>query len=57
MTEKEAMKVLENHIRFLKEAWKPYPDFKVIDAIETALISLKKDVCNVTQAEQLKEQK
>ena len=42
MTEQEAINELKRHIKFLKENWKPYPDIKVIDAIEMAIYELEK---------------
>lgn len=33
MTESEATKVIEGHIQFLKENWKPHPDYDVIEAL------------------------
>ena len=41
MTENEAIKVLEKHIRFLSAVWKPYPDPKVFEAMREALASLE----------------
>lgn len=41
MTENEAIKVLENHIHFLNDVWRPHPDPKVFEAIRKALASLE----------------
>lgn len=41
MKENEAIEVLENHFKFLRESWKPYPDGKVLDALGIAISSMK----------------
>ena len=33
MTVERATKVVEGHIQFLKENWKPHPDYDVIEAL------------------------
>lgn len=41
MTENEAIKELERHIQFLKENWKPHPDYNVIEALGMAIKALE----------------
>lgn len=43
MTESEAIKEIERHIQYLKETWKPYPDYDVIEALQIALQALEEN--------------
>lgn len=42
MTEQEAIKEIERHIQFLRENWKPHPDYNVIEALREGLIAIEK---------------
>lgn len=42
MKENEAVRVLEMHNVFLKDNWKPHPDYKVLEAIGIAIPAIKK---------------
>ena len=44
MTEAEAIKELERHIQFLRENWKPHPDYNVIEALGMAINALEKQI-------------
>lgn len=44
MTEQEATKELERHIQFLRENWKPNPDYNVIEALGMAINALGKQI-------------
>ena len=44
MTIKEAIEILTHHFWFLENAWKPHPDYKVLNAIRIALSALNKQV-------------
>lgn len=37
MTESEATKVIEGHLQFLRENWKPHPDYNVIESQRMAI--------------------
>lgn len=41
MMEGEATKIIEGHIHFLGENWKPHPDFNVIEALKEAIYALE----------------
>lgn len=41
MTENEAKTEIERHIQFLRENWKPHPDYDVIEALKTAIQALE----------------
>lgn len=41
MTEQKAIKHLENHLRYLKENWKPHPDYDVLESISMAISALE----------------
>lgn len=41
MTEQEAVKEIERHIQFLRENWKPHPDYNVIEALGMAITELE----------------
>ena len=41
MTESEAKKETEKHIQFLRDNWKPNPDYDVIEALREALQALE----------------
>ena len=44
MTKQEAIKELERHIQFLRENWKPHPDYKVIETLGMAINALEKQI-------------
>lgn len=44
MKENEAVRVLEMHNVFLKDNWKPHPDYKVLEAIGIAIPAIKKRI-------------
>ena len=44
MTEQKAIKELERHIQFLRENWKPHPDYNVIEALGMAINALKAQI-------------
>lgn len=44
MDANKAIKTLKHHYAWLKQSWKPYPDQKVLDAIETAVSALEKQI-------------
>lgn len=44
MDEQKATKELERHIQFLRENWKPHPDYNVIEAHGMAINALEKQV-------------
>ena len=37
MTAKKAIEFLRIHFEYLKERWKPYPDYNVLEAIRFAI--------------------
>ena len=39
--EQESIKELERHIQFLRENWKPHPDYNVIKALGMAINALE----------------
>lgn len=41
MTESEATKEIERHTQFLRENWKPYPDYDVIEALRMAISAIE----------------
>ena len=41
MTESEAIKEVKRHIQFLRENWKPHPDYNVIEALGEAIQALE----------------
>lgn len=41
MTENEALKEIERHIQFLRDNWKPHPDYNVMEALREALSSIE----------------
>mgnify|MGYP003296720423 CR=1 FL=1 len=41
MTENEAKKELERHIQYLRETWKPHPDYNVIESLQMAIQALE----------------
>ena len=44
MTEQEATKEIERHIWYLRETWKPHPDYNVIEALGMAIKALEKQM-------------
>jgi hypothetical protein len=44
MTAKKAIEFLRMHFEYLKERWKPYPDYNVLEAIRFAISALEKQV-------------
>lgn len=42
MDEQKATKELERHIQYLRENWKPHPDYNVIEALRVAIYALEK---------------
>lgn len=59
-TESEATKVINGHIQFLRENWKPYPDSEVIEALKQSIYALEeiqqyKAIGTVSEFRELKE--
>ncbi len=44
MKASEAIEFLRMHFEYLKERWKPYPDYNVLEAIRFAISALEKQV-------------
>lgn len=44
MTAKKAIEFLRMHFEYLKERWKPYPDYNVLEAMRIAIQALEKQV-------------
>lgn len=44
MTAKKAIEFLRIHFEYLKERWKPYPDYNVLEAIRFAISALEKQI-------------
>ena len=44
MKESEAIRHLERHHEFLRNAWKPHPDHECLDSICMAIAALRKQV-------------
>lgn len=44
MTAKKAIEFLRMHFEYLKERWKPYPDYNVLEAIRFAISALEKQI-------------
>lgn len=42
MTAEKAIEFLRIHFEYLKERWKPYPDYNVLEAIRFAISALEK---------------
>ena len=44
MTAKKAIEFLRMHFEYLKERWKPHPDYNVLEAIRFAISALEKQL-------------
>jgi len=44
MTAKKAIEFLRMHFEYLKEKWKPHPDYNVLEAIRFAISALEKQI-------------
>lgn len=44
MTAKKAIEFLRIHFEYLKERWKPYPDYNVLEAIRFAISAIEKQI-------------
>jgi|GEM_PF-891359 hypothetical protein len=44
MTAKKAIEFLRMHFEYLKERWKPYPDYNVLEAIRFAISAIEKQI-------------
>ena len=44
MTAKKAIEFLRMHFEYLKERWKPHPDYNVLEAIRFAISALEKQI-------------
>ena len=44
MTAKNAIGFLRMHFEYLKERWKPYPDYDVLEAIRFAISAIEKQI-------------
>ena len=44
MTASEAKEFLRIHFEYLKEAWKPHPDYNVLEAIKFAKWAIEKQI-------------
>lgn len=44
MKEEEAVECLEMHDRFLRDNWKPHPDYRVLEAIRIATNATEKQI-------------
>lgn len=44
MKESEAIKFLRIHFEYLKERWKPHPDYNVLEAIRFAISAIEKQI-------------
>lgn len=44
MTAKKAIEFLRTHFEYLKERWKPYPDYNVLEAIRFAISAIEKQI-------------
>lgn len=44
MTAKKAIDFLRMHFEYLKERWKPYPDYNVLEAIRFAISAIEKQI-------------
>lgn len=44
MTAKKAIGFLRMHFEYLKERWKPYPDYNVLEAIRFAISAIEKQI-------------
>ena len=44
MTAKKAIEFLRIHFEYLKERWKPHPDYNVLEAIRFAISALEKQI-------------
>jgi hypothetical protein len=44
MTASEAIEFLRIHFEYLKERWKPHPDYNVLEAIRFAISAIEKQI-------------
>lgn len=44
MTAKKAIEFLRIHFEYLKERWKPHPDYNVLEAIRFAISAIEKQI-------------
>lgn len=44
MEESEAIKTLKIHTKFLKDRWKPHPDYNVLEALNIGIYALEKQI-------------
>lgn len=44
MTAKKAIEFLRMHFEYLKERWKPHPDYNVLETIRFAISALEKQI-------------
>ena len=44
MTASEAIEFLRMHFEYLKERWKPHPDYNVLEAIRFAISAIEKQI-------------
>ena len=44
MKASEAIEFLRMHFEYLKERWKPYPDYNVLEAIRFAISAIEKQI-------------
>lgn len=44
MTAKKAIEFLRMHFEYLKERWKPHPDYNVLEAIRFAISAIEKQI-------------
>lgn len=44
MKASEAIEFLQMHFEYLKERWKPYPDYNVLEAIRFAISAIEKQI-------------